>query len=281
MQDLGIVNAQGNYDQGRGADGLGQYVASRYGIGVPLSDRPAAISGKPMPPPSLDPNLLMPRVIGPVGYRTSARLAELRKRRFPSQATPDVTIMPVPWRIPGGREWINARGPTDTVVVNRRRAPVALVRRPRLRRRPISRAKKIRHRQQFIGWLKNWAPQLYARAKAKADAVEAREAQNNTLGNLGTWWDTFSENVAEVGGAILQYKTQKAILEAQLERMRAGEPPLQTSEYAPTVAVKIDPGTTAEVTGAIGAGFGRMLPFIAIGGVALLLMMQGGRRRRR
>lgn len=277
MNGLGIVNAQGNYDQGRGADGLGQYVASRYGIGVPESNRPARINGKPTPPASLDPNLLAPRVIGPVGYRASARLAELRKR-FPSQAR--TTFAPVGPIDPNGVEWRNARGPTDAVVVSKVGGPVALVRRPRLRRRPISRAKKIRHRQQFIGWLKNWAPQLYARAKAKADAVEAREAQNNTLGNLGTWWDTFTENIAEVGGAVLQYKTQKAILEAQLERMRAGEPPLQTSEYAPTIAVKPDPGTVREVTGAIGAGFGRMLPFLAIGGVVLVMMMGRGRRRR-
>ena len=72
----------------------------------------------------------------------------------------------------------------------------------------------------------------------------------------------------------LQFRTQKEILDAQLERMRAGLPPLQTSEYAPTVAVKVDPGTTAEITGAIGTGLGRMLPFIAIGGLALLFLMR-------
>ena len=65
----------------------------------------------------------------------------------------------------------------------------------------------------------------------------------------------------------------------QMERMRAGLPPLQTGEYAPTVAIKVDPGTTRELTGAIGAGFGKMLPVIAIGGVALMFLM--GRRRRR
>lgn len=237
----GIVNAQGNYDQGRGADGLG-YVASRYGISVPVSNRPAAISGKPTPAASLDPNIILPRVLRPGDSRRGSPWTAEIAKRFP------------------------------TVTVKKVGGPVTLVRRPRARRRPVSKAKTIRHRKQFIEWIKNWAPGLYRRAKAKADATEA--AEGGELGNLGGWWESFSDNLTEVGTTYLQFRTQKEILDAQLERMRAGEPPLQTSEYAPTISVKPDPGTTREITGAIGAGLGRMLPFIAIGGVALVLMMR-------
>lgn len=258
MNGLGIINAQGNYDQGRGADGLG-FVASRYGTGVPTSNRPPAISGKPTPPPSLDPNLLLPRAIGPRRYRTSAWRAEVRKR------------LPAPTGYKKSVGLIDPRKITPVVTVNKVTPLVEVMRQVPRRRRPISKAKTIRYRQQFIAWMKNWSPALYRRAKAKADAVEAREG---ALGGLAGWWETFTENITEVGGAVLQYKTQKAILEAQLERMRAGLPPLQTSEYAPTIAVKPDPGTTREITGAIGAGLGRMLPFIAIAGVALLVMMR-------
>jgi hypothetical protein len=245
MEGLDIINAQGNYDQGRGADGLSAftrvraYRTSRYGSGVPMSDRPPAISGKPLPPPGLDPQYLLPRL----------RVPWERGTRGPTTT---------PAKIPG------------TVTVVKISPPGRVVRAP-VRRPLVSKAAKIRRRQQFVNWLKNWAPQLYARAKAKADAVEVDDA---TLGQLAGWWETFTENLTEVGGAVLQYKTQKAILDAQLERMRAGLPPLQTSEYAPTVAVKVDPGTTAEITGAIGAGFGKMLPFLAIGGVVILLMMR-------
>lgn len=339
VSELGIVNAQGNYDQGRGADGLGCGIdpdadlafvrtrTSRYGISVPISNRPPAISGKPTPPPSLDPNVLLPRVYGAADYTSAGRAEQLK--RFPSQApvigatykgrtdytreellkmfppysgpmatTSPVTVQPT-WRtwsptgaadVPGmptggaGRGWptgtpiispglIDPSKIIETVTINKTiRPPVTLVRKVPVRRKKISKAKTIRHRQQFIGWMKNWAPGLYRRAAAAADAAEAREG--GALGDLAGWWETFQENLTEIGGAYLQYKTQKEILEAQLERMRAGQPPLQTSEYAPTVGVKIDPGTTREITGAIGAGLGRMLPFIAIGGVALLLLMR-------
>jgi len=233
MNGLGIINAQGNYDQGRGADGLGFVYASRFGISVPYSERPPAISGKATPPASLDPNILLPKV------------------------------------------WPGVIGPTVKtikIIDPERGKSVHLVRDLSKRRRPVSKAKRIRHRQQFIGWLKNWAPQLYAEAKKKADVAEANEG--GALGNLGGWWDTFQEAVVNIGGKYLEFKTQKEILEAQLERMRAGEPPLQTSEYAPTIAIKPDPGTVRQLTGAIGAGLADMLPFIAIGGLVLVLLLR-------
>lgn len=254
MEGLNIINAQGNYDQGRGADGLSAFGwrGSRYGSGVPVSNRPARISGKPRPAPGLDPQYLLPRAY-PGGSRTF-----IEGRHGPGFPIKSAGLID-PGQIPG-------------VVTVTKITPAITVVRPTLRRRaPRSKAAKIRRRQQFINWLKNWSPKLYMRAKAKADAVEAKEG---TLGQLGGWWETFTENLTEVGGAVLQYKTQKAILDAQLERMRQGLPPLQTSEYAPTIAIKPDPGTTREITGAIGAGFGKMLPFIAIGGLALLLMMR-------
>ncbi len=138
------------------------------------------------------------------------------------------------------------------------------------RKRP-SKAALTRNRQAFVTWVKNWAPDIYAAAKFKADQEELTDG---TLGQLAGWWESFSTSVTDLGGKYLQFQTQKEILDAQLERMKQGLPPLQTSEYAPTIAIKPDAGTTAEITGAIGAGFGRMLPFIAIGGVAFILLMR-------
>ncbi len=129
----------------------------------------------------------------------------------------------------------------------------------------------VRNRQQFINWLKLWAPALYADAKQKADVIERAEP---SLGQLGGWWDTFTEKLTDIGGKYLQYRTQREILKAQLERMQAGLPPLQTSEYAPTIAFKPDPGTTREITSAIGAGFGKLLPWLAVAGVALVVLMR-------
>jgi len=244
MDGLAMTNAQGNYNQGRGADGLGfvrPLIGSRYGSAVPYSLRPPAISGKATPAPSLDPRI----VIGPYVPGTGTR--------------PDKIFDQDQWRAPS---WKIRRPPIFV-------PPTP----PRQRRRPrrIRKAKKIRDRQAFINWLKNWAPQLYADAKRKADTLEITEG---SLGQLGGWWETFTDSITDLGGKYLQFRTQKEILEAQLSRMREGLPPLQTSEYAPTIAIKPDPGTTREIVGAIGTGFGKMLPFIAIGGVALLLLMR-------
>jgi len=242
MEGLNMYNAQGNYDQGRGPDGLNglgrSYAFSRFGTSIPASARPAAISGKPRPPGALDPRPYLPKVVIPDKYP-----------RPPVAKVPAV----MPWRFRG------------KIKPPRRFTPI------RRRRRRPNKAAKIRNRRQFVTWLKNWSPGLYAAAKRRADITQGREG---ALGELGGWWDTFTEGLTDVGGQYLQYKTQKEILDAQLERMRAGLPPLDTSQYAPTFAVKVDPGTTAEITGAIGAGLGKMLPFIAIGGAALFLMMR-------
>lgn len=239
LNGMGIINAQGNYDQGRGADGLGfvkfNYAASRYGADVPESGRPARISGKPLPPPTLDPQYLLPRV--------------------PTVSTDLVD----PGKVP-------------TVKAKVIRAPTVRreVRVPMKRRRRPNKARLIRDRQRFVNWLKTFAPQLYVDAKKAADVAEAN---GGTLGELAGWFDTFTEKVSELGGKYLQFRTQKEILEAQLERMKQGLPPLETGQIAPTIAVKPDPGTTREITGAIGAGFGRMLPFLAVG-LALFLFMR-------
>ena len=125
-------------------------------------------------------------------------------------------------------------------------------------------------------WLQRWAPKVYAHAKKRADVAAANDG---ALNGLGGWWDTFTDSVSDLGGKYLQFRTQKEILEAQMQRMQQGLPPLQTSEYAPTIAVKPDAGTTREITGAIGAGFSRMVPWIVIGGGALMLLTVGRKRR--
>lgn len=211
-------NAQGNYNAGRGPDGLGLIrTGSRFGFGVRNAERPTRIGGRR--------NFVVDR---------------------------RATIMPV--RTPA-QIYLPLSASTIATAAVRRRKP--------------SRLQKIRDRRQFINWIKRWSPGLYAAAKAKADLVERNEA---TLGGLSGWWETFTEGLTDVAGKVIQFKTQKEILDAQMERMRQGLPPLQTSEYAPTIAIKPDPGTTREITGAIGAGFGSLLPWIVAGGVGLFLL---------
>jgi len=298
MNGMDIINAQGNYDQGRGRDGLGftpfilRRSYSRYGTGTPMSNRPGHITGKPKPAASLDPQQVLPRIGVNYAGRTDYTREELLKR-FPGYSGPMATTSPITWTpkpkpfsmltdaekrlrilgtpiLPGT---IDKAVSVPIITIDQGGVPIprrARVRTPAARTKP-NKGKMIRNRQAFINWIKNWAPEIYAAAKLKADRVEASDG---TLGQLAGWWDTFSDTLADLGGKYLQFKTQKEILEAQLERMRAGEPPLQTSEYAPTIAIKPDPGTTREITGAIGAGFGKMLPWIAIAGVGVILLMR-------
>ena len=139
--------------------------------------------------------------------------------------------------------------------------------------RRVTRQELTRNRQQFINWLKRWAPRVYTYAKEAADREQARDG---ALNGLSGWFDSFMDKLTDAGGKYLQLRTQKDILDAQMERMRAGLPPLQTSEYAPTVKVQPDPATTKQITGAIGAGFQGALPWV-IGAGGLLLLM--GRKR--
>jgi len=231
------VNAQGRYDQGRGADGLSaiRYRPARFGAGVRMSDRPLHVTGKPRPPASLDPRRVFLR---------APTAADMFRQKKPAQASNKIRPG---IKLPYGRSmWVPPR-------------------------KRLSKAATIRQRQQFVTWMRNWAPDIFAAAKHKADQAERTDG---ALGQLAGWWETFSTSVTDLGGKYLQFQTQKEILDAQMERMKQGLPPLQTSEYAPTIAIKPDAGTTAEITGAIGAGFGKMLPFIAIGGVAMVLLMR-------
>lgn len=135
-------------------------------------------------------------------------------------------------------------------------------------RRP-SKAAMVRARKQFLTWLKKWQPQLYARAVASANQ-SAR--QPGGLGQLHGWWDDLSAKLSDLGGKYLQFKTQKEILDAQLERTKQGLPPFETAHIAPTIAIRPDPGTTAQITGAIGVGMERLLPWV-IGGVGAAILL--------
>lgn len=246
-------NMQGTFDDGRGASGLNSLatvmrMTTRYGTGTPRGTRPPRLTGKRS-------RLTDPRLVASGGKVASG----------------------LPFKILPARPTI-ALGPPavgrETVVVTstpaRPTRPPLVVSSPRR----LSKAARIRHRRQFVNWLQRWAPQLYADAKKHADVAQAREG---TLDGLAGWWESFNDFASNVGGKYLQFRTQKDILDAQMERMRQGLPPLQTGEYAPTFAVKPDPETTAEITGAIGAGFAKVLPWAAAGlGLFFLL----GRKKR-
>lgn len=89
---------------------------------------------------------------------------------------------------------------------------------------------------QFFNWLRGSFPQIYGAVKARGAPLAAID-----LGNL-------LDNVKDVASAYLQYDAQKDLLKLQLERARAGLPPLDSSQYAPTINAGLAPATQGAVT---------------------------------
>lgn len=139
-----------------------------------------------------------------------------------------------------------------------------------------SKAAKVANQKRFLRWLEAWNPQLHAAAVNAANAV----TENDTgLGALNSWWDSFTDKISQLGSKYVQFRTQKEILDAQMERMRQGLPPLETGQYAPTVAIKPDAGTTAEITSAIGSGIGKLSTPLMLAAAALGFFFLTKKRR--
>lgn len=142
----------------------------------------------------------------------------------------------------------------------------------------------------FAKWLQVNDPFLFQVAKKRAEIQKG-----GSLAGMGfltdiNWGDLAKsaiETVKSVAPSLVQYKAQSKILKTQLKRAEQGLPPMDASQYAPTVniAPEITPETEAAATriateslrGSLGQ-FGQMLPMIAIGGAAIYFMTRKKRR---
>lgn len=142
----------------------------------------------------------------------------------------------------------------------------------------------------FIDWLAASYPGL-VEAMLEAIAPEA-VIETGTLGAAeeSNWLTQLVGAAQTILPAYLQYEQQAEVLDLQLERMRAGLPPLDSAQFAPSVQVGLDSETIrrmadeAAARAASGAGAALSSPWlwIAIGGGALaFIAMQSNRRRRR
>lgn len=150
-------------------------------------------------------------------------------------------------------------------------------------------------RRRLARWVKSAYPELYAATMRRAEHA----AKNGTLGqadsggNERSLLDRFTSTLEKLAPTYLQYKTQKDILDVQLERARQDLPPLETGQYAPTMQIGLDPETVErlanEATERAGAGASALVrsPMLwlagGVAGFALFraLSRNGGRRRRR
>ena len=133
--------------------------------------------------------------------------------------------------------------------------------------------------RQFVAWVKANAPDLYSEA--------LRRQSVRTLGAVTTGstavstgdgpLDKLLTTIQTLAPQYLQYKAQQDVLDVQLDRMRAGLPPLRATDYAPAVQIGVDPNI---ITNA-GAQLRPLLIYggLAVLGVFLLSKAMGGRRR--
>jgi hypothetical protein len=133
--------------------------------------------------------------------------------------------------------------------------------------------------RQFVQWVKLNVPALYN------DAVR-RQQNTRTLGAVTAKPDAVSTGdgpldkllttIQTLAPVYLQARAQKDVLDVQMDRMRAGLPPLRATDYAPAVQIGVDPNLISD------AGE-RLKPFLIYGGLALaglFVFSQLSRRRR-
>lgn len=152
------------------------------------------------------------------------------------------------------------------------------------RRRP-SKAERARNQQRFVQMIRKTHPRLYAIAKARVGepptgAGLGQITKNGTTETASSWFSRLTDTLTTLAPTYLQYKSQKELLEIQLQRAQEGLPPLETSQYAPAVQIGLDPEQTREAIAAAGAQAGEFLrqPMVLAAGAGLLLLVMMRRR---
>lgn len=125
-----------------------------------------------------------------------------------------------------------------------------------------------RSRQQFINWFRNKHPDLYKKTIDRVGTPPTGMAGLGVEETEQTWWQKFASTISNLGQQALAYKTQKELLDVQLQRANQGLPPLDMTNYQPRVLVSADPIALQTAAGTLGKW---ILPLgIAIGGFLLL-----------
>jgi len=136
----------------------------------------------------------------------------------------------------------------------------------------------------FAKWLQANDPYLFN--------VAVAVAKKQKSGNLGSFltsidWGSIGKaavtTVKEIAPAVVQLQAQKKALDVNLKRAESGQAPINFNDYTPTIKVAADITPDAEaainrsadtVINNVSARITKMLPFIAVGGVALFFLLR-------
>jgi hypothetical protein len=103
--------------------------------------------------------------------------------------------------------------------------------------RNVMKSPKAKARAAFITWLRENFPQQYQRAMRKAH--EGPPGMGDENGG-GFNWQKFIDAAAATAQAVFTGKAQRDMLSINIERAKAGLPPVDTSFAAPVVRTQID-----------------------------------------
>lgn len=96
---------------------------------------------------------------------------------------------------------------------------------------------KVQAKRDFINWIKTEYPFTYE------IAMKRLSMQQNEMGafdSLTKIFDAVADTAKNVAPTFLKYKQQKKLLNIQLERARAGQPPLDATQYT-MPPIKVEP----------------------------------------
>lgn len=141
----------------------------------------------------------------------------------------------------------------------------------------------------FAKWLHANDPFLFAVAAKRVELEKQKAGQMSGvfdfIGDID--WagigSTVIDTVQKVAPTVIQYQAQAKALKLNMERAKAGQPPINVADYTPTV--KIAPQITPETEQAInrvaqqavattGDQLAKYLPWIGGGVLALVLLMR-------
>jgi len=121
-------------------------------------------------------------------------------------------------------------------------------------------------RVQFADWLKSEHPQIFAAAIKKAGEGELGDTHTQSF------WQKFTTAATGLGTTYLALRNQREAMKINLERAKAGQPPIDIATSAPVVRTQVDisPELTSRLISTAGEGLNRTMIYAGLGVLAFL-----------
>lgn len=137
---------------------------------------------------------------------------------------------------------------------------------------------EVKARLAFLTWLKKDFPEVYKRAVVDSHAELSPpgvggifDSISSAIGKID--FGKLSENIVKAGTAVIAVKGQKDILKLNLERAKAGQPPIDPASMYTTPTINTDINLDPSARRWVDDSLQSMQTPLLIGGAALLLFI--------